>query len=106
MCCLRESCSLPVTVWLTDSRVAELLAQAVPVSCPETTKALRTAFLCCPVCIFLCLQIQQMAAMADEMGPKSVAVLVSWDANDHGGNVHFEVGGDMCMSAVTTSMCC
>eukprot|EP00878_Enallax_costatus_P008492 GHUV01008876.1.p1 GENE.GHUV01008876.1~~GHUV01008876.1.p1 ORF type:complete len:370 (+),score=103.71 GHUV01008876.1:1393-2502(+) len=35
-------------------------------------------------------ELQQMAAMADEMGPKSVAVLVTWDANDHGGNVHFE----------------
>jgi hypothetical protein len=32
-----------------------------------------------------------MAAMQDEMGPKSVTVLVTWDANDHGGNVHFEV---------------
>eukprot|EP00882_Tetradesmus_deserticola_P019503 GHRQ01020994.1.p1 GENE.GHRQ01020994.1~~GHRQ01020994.1.p1 ORF type:complete len:182 (+),score=78.20 GHRQ01020994.1:3-548(+) len=31
-----------------------------------------------------------MAAMQDEIGPKSVTVLVTWDANDHGGNVHFE----------------
>jgi hypothetical protein len=43
---------------------------------------------CCCCC---CLQIQAMAAMQDEMGPKSVTVLVTWDANDHGGNVHFEV---------------
>ncbi|KAF6262215.1 NPL4 family-domain-containing protein [Scenedesmus sp. NREL 46B-D3] len=35
-------------------------------------------------------EIQAMAAMQDEMGPKSVTVLVTWDANDHGGNVHFE----------------
>ncbi|WIA35011.1 hypothetical protein OEZ86_003507 [Tetradesmus obliquus] len=35
-------------------------------------------------------ELQAMAAMQDEMGPKSVTVLVTWDANDHGGNVHFE----------------
>eukprot|EP00879_Flechtneria_rotunda_P015340 GHRR01016036.1.p1 GENE.GHRR01016036.1~~GHRR01016036.1.p1 ORF type:complete len:378 (+),score=128.22 GHRR01016036.1:953-2086(+) len=35
-------------------------------------------------------EIQAMAAMQDEFGPKSVAVLVTWDVNDHGGNVHFE----------------
>jgi hypothetical protein len=41
--------------------------------------------------LLMYLQIQAMAAMQDEMGPKSVTVLVTWDANDHGGNVHFEV---------------
>lgn len=34
------------------------------------------------------LQIQAMAAMQDEFGPKSVAVLVTWVD----GEVHFEVG--------------
>jgi hypothetical protein len=46
--------------------------------------------------VFHTLQIQAMAAMQDEMGPKSVTVLVTWDANDHGGNVHFEVRGCRC----------
>ncbi|KAF8056357.1 NPL4-like protein 1 [Scenedesmus sp. PABB004] len=35
-------------------------------------------------------EVQAMAAMAAEFGPQSVTVLVTWDANDHGGNVHFE----------------
>lgn len=50
----------------------------------------------------LLLQIQAMAAVQDEMGPKSVTVLVTWDANDHGGNVHFEVSG---LLPVCTIMC-
>lgn len=52
--------------------------------------------------------------MGDEFGPKSVAVLVTWDANDHGGNVHFEVCVNMqqfstsclaCATCLTLSNC-
>jgi hypothetical protein len=32
-----------------------------------------------------------MAAMQDELGEQAVTVLVTFDANDQGGHVHFEV---------------
>jgi hypothetical protein len=38
--------------------------------------------------LLLLLQIQAMAAMQNEFGPKSVTVLVTWVE----GQVHFEVG--------------
>lgn len=39
--------------------------------------------------LLLLLQVQAMAAIQDEMGPKSVTVLVTWVD----GQVHFEVSG-------------
>lgn len=35
-------------------------------------------------------EIKQMAAMQDELGPSSVTVIVTYDATDGGGHVHFE----------------
>lgn len=36
-------------------------------------------------------ELLQTAAMQDELGESCATVMVSWEQNDQGGNVHFEV---------------